>query len=118
MKTSFKAKIENLPEKPGIYFFKDTRNTISYIGKARSLKDRVKSYFQTSTDAKVSNIRSETADVEYILTDSEREAAFLENNFIQQYQPKFNLKLKDDKSFPYLKITVPEKYPRISLTRR
>lgn len=118
MKTSLKAKIENLPEKPGIYFFKDTRNTIIYIGKARSLKDRVKSYFQTSMDAKVSNIRSETADVEYILTDSEREAAFLENNFIQQYQPKFNLKLKDDKSFPYLKITVPEKYPRISLTRR
>lgn len=118
MKKAFKIKIENLPEKPGIYFFKDAQNNIIYIGKARSLKDRVKSYFQATSDSKVHNIISETADLDYVLTDSEREASFLENNFIQQHQPKFNLRLKDDKSFPYLKITAQEKYPGIYLTRR
>ena len=118
MKKTLKTKIENLPEKPGIYFFKDTQNNIIYIGKARSLKDRVKSYFQATPDSKVHNIITETADLDYVLTGSEREASFLENNFIQQYQPKFNLRLKDDKSFPYLKITVQEKYPGIYLTRR
>ncbi len=118
MAKSLKAKIENLPEKPGIYFFKDSQNNVIYIGKARSLKDRVKSYFQATSDSKVRNILSETADLEFILTDSEREATFLENNFIRQYQPKFNLKLKDDKSFPYLKLTLHEKFPGIYLTRR
>ena len=118
MKKALKTKIESLPEKPGIYFFKDAQNNIIYIGKARSLKDRVKSYFQATPDSKVHNIISETIDIEYVLTGSEREASFLENNFIQQYQPKFNLRLKDDKSFPYLKITVQEKYPGIYLTRR
>ena len=118
MKKALKTKIDNLPEKPGIYFFKDAQSNIIYIGKARSLKDRVKSYFQVTSDSKVLNIISETADLDYVLTDSEREASFLENNFIQQHQPKFNLRLKDDKSFPYLKITVQEKYPGIYLTRR
>lgn len=118
MANALKAKIENLPEKPGIYFFKDSQNNIIYIGKARSLRDRVKSYFQTTSDLKVKSILSETADLEYILTDSEREAAFLENNFIRRYQPKFNLRLKDDKSFPYLKLTLQEKFPGIYLTRR
>lgn len=113
-----KAKIKNLPEKPGIYFFKDSQNNVIYIGKARSLKDRIKSYFQTTTDSKVKNILAETSDLEYILTDSEKEASFLENNFIRHYQPKFNLRLKDDKSFPYLKLTLQEKYPGIYLTRR
>jgi excinuclease ABC subunit C len=118
MAKSLKEKVEALPQKPGIYFFKDAENTIVYIGKARSLKDRVKSYFQATSDSKVHNIIRETADMEYVLTDSEREASFLENNFIQQYQPKFNLRLKDDKSYPYLKITIAEKYPGIYLTRK
>lgn len=118
MEDSLKAKIENLPEKPGIYFFKDDQDKVIYIGKARSLRNRVKSYFQTTSDSKVKNILVETADLEFILTDSEREAAFLENNLIRQYQPKFNLRLKDDKSFPYLKLTLQEKFPGIYLTRR
>jgi excinuclease ABC subunit C len=118
MRKALKTKLENLPEKPGIYFFKDAQNNIIYIGKARSLKDRVKSYFQSTSDSKVRNIISETSDLDYVLTGSEREASFLENNFIQQHQPKFNLRLKDDKSFPYLKITAQEKYPGIYLTRR
>lgn len=118
MEDSLKTKIENLPEKPGIYFFKDHENNVIYIGKARSLKDRVKSYYQATSDSKVKNILSETADLEFILTGSEKEAAFLENNFVRQYQPKFNLRLKDDKSFPYLKLTLKEKYPGIYLTRK
>jgi excinuclease ABC subunit C len=117
-KKSLKAKINAFPEKPGIYFFKDRNQDVIYIGKARSLRDRVKSYFIPMTDYKVNNILNETKDIEYILTGSEKEAAFLENNFIQQYQPKFNLRLKDDKSFPYLKLTLKDRFPGVYLTRR
>lgn len=113
-----RRKAAALPKKPGIYFFKDGAGGVVYIGKARQLRDRVKSYFLTSDDPKVRNILAETADIDYILTDSEREAAFLENNFVQQYQPKFNLRLKDDKSFPYLKLTVQEPFPRIAFSRK
>ena len=112
-----KAKAQTLPKKPGIYFFKDKNSTIIYIGKARFLRDRVKSYFLPTSDPKVENIMSETTDFDFILTDSEREAVFLENNFIRQSQPKFNINLKDDKSFPFLKLTVQLKFPGIELTR-
>ena len=118
MKDSLKDKIDTFPKKPGIYFFKDKRNAIIYIGKARSLRDRVKSYFVLNTDAKVNNLLEETRDVTYVLTGSEKEAVFLENNFIQQYQPKFNQRLKDDKSYPYLKLDLPDRFPGIYLTRR
>jgi excinuclease ABC subunit C len=113
-----KQRLAELPDKAGIYFFKNAGGEIIYIGKARSLKDRVRTYFLAPADFKVANIRAETADIDFILTGSEKEAAFLENNFIQRYQPKFNLRLKDDKSFPYLKLTVGEKYPGVSLTRK
>jgi excinuclease ABC subunit C len=109
---------EDLPAKPGIYFFRNSENDVIYIGKARSLKDRVRSYFGSTKDSKVHNILSETADIDYIFTDSEREARFLENNFIQQYQPKFNIRLKDDKAFPFLKVTLQDRFPGIFLTRR
>ncbi len=115
---ALKRKAGLFPEKPGIYFFKDGRGLVVYIGKARSLRDRVRSYFQPSDDPKVRNILAETADIEYILTGSEREAAFLENNFVRQHQPKFNLRLKDDKNFPFIKITVQEEYPGVYLSRR
>ncbi len=118
MKLSLKRKIESLPEKPGIYFFKNREKEVIYIGKARSLKERVKTYFQQSPDPKVHNIISETADIDFILTGSEKEASFLENNFIQQHQPKFNLRLKDDKSFPFLRLTSQEKYPGIYFSRK
>lgn len=117
-KHRLKNQADALPDKPGIYFFVGGGKEILYIGKARSLKDRVHTYFLPTTDAKVLNILSEARHIDYILTESEREAAFLENNFIQQYQPKFNERLKDDKSFPYLKITADEDYPAITLTRR
>jgi transposase len=113
-----KAKAADLPEKPGIYFFKNAAGDVVYIGKARDLHDRVKSYFQPTDDIKVRSILSEAADIDYILTGSEREAAFLENNFVQQLQPKFNLRLKDDKSFPYLKLTVKDAFPAVMFSRK
>jgi excinuclease ABC subunit C len=113
-----KEMARSLPEKPGIYFFLGSQKQVLYIGKARSLSDRVKSYFLPTSDPKVLNILAEALDIDYILTDTEREASFLENNFIQQYQPKFNERLKDDKSYPYIKLTVQEPYPGIYFTRR
>lgn len=113
-----KPAVDALPDKPGIYFFKNEAGEILYIGKARSLASRVKSYFLPTDDPKVRNILAETTRLDYLLTGSEREAAFLENNFIQQAQPKFNLRLKDDKSFPYLRLTVRENSPGIFLTRK
>jgi len=118
MDEKLKQRLAGLPDKPGIYFFKNPGGEIVYIGKARSLKDRVRSYFAAPADLKVANIRAETADIDFILTGSEKEAAFLENNFVQRYQPKFNLRLKDDKSFPYLKLTVGERFPGVLLTRK
>ena len=112
-----KKKAEKLPRKPGIYFFKSREDTTLYIGKARSLKNRVKSYFAPTSDIRIKNLLSETEDIDFILTDSEREASFLENNFVREHQPKYNLRLKDDKSFPYLKITTQERFPGIYLTR-
>ena len=113
-----KRRASELPAKPGIYFFKNAAGEVVYIGKARSLRDRVRSYFLANPDFKVRNILRETTDIDFILTGSEREAAFLENNYVQQYQPRFNLRLKDDKSFPYLKITAGEPYPGIYFSRR
>jgi excinuclease ABC subunit C len=118
MEAKLKQRLAELPDKAGIYFFKNAGGEIVYIGKARSLRDRVRTYFLAPADLKVANIRAETEDIDFILTGSEKEAAFLENNFVQRYQPKFNLRLKDDKSFPYLKLTVGEKFPCVALTRK
>jgi len=118
MSENLRKKIEAFPRKPGIYFFKNKDGEVIYIGKAHSLLDRVRSYFQPTSDLKITNILAETNDIDFILTGSAREAAFLENNFVRRYQPKFNLRLKDDKSFPYLKLTVQERYPAVNFTRR
>ncbi len=118
MSENLRKKIEGFPRKPGIYFFKNRDGEVIYIGKAHSLLDRVRSYFQPTSDLKITNILAETDDIDFILTGSAREAAFLENNFVRRYQPKFNLRLKDDKSFPYLKLTVQERYPAVNFTRR
>jgi excinuclease ABC subunit C len=115
---ALKARAAELPDKPGIYFFKNASGEVVYIGKARSLRDRVRSYFLSNPDVKVRNILHETTDIDFILTGSEKEAAFLENNYVQQHQPRFNLRLKDDKSFPYLKLTVGETWPGIYFSRR
>lgn len=118
MTSALRKKVAGFPEKPGIYFFRGAEGKVLYIGKARSLRDRVRSYFLPGPDVKVRNILGETSDIDYILTGSEKEAAFLENNYIQQYQPKFNLRLKDDRSFPYLKLTLREEFPRIAMSRK
>jgi excinuclease ABC subunit C len=117
-RATLKARAAALPERPGIYFFKGAAGEIVYIGRARSLRDRVRTYFLPRPDIKVRQILAATADIDYILTGSEREAAFLENNYVQECQPRFNLRLKDDKSFPYLKLSLRDRFPGISFSRR
>ncbi len=113
-------KINHLPAEPGVYIYKNSEGKVIYVGKARSLRHRVRSYFQESRplDPKTQYLVSEVADLEYIVTDSEVEALILESTLVKKNQPRFNVNLKDDKSFPYLKLTVNEPYPRIFITRR
>ncbi len=113
-------KIDNLPTSPGVYLYRNAEGKLIYVGKARSLRQRVRSYFQESRplDPKTSRLVSEVADLEYIVTDSEVEALILESTLVKKNQPRYNVNLKDDKSFPYLKLTVNEPYPRIFITRR
>jgi len=113
-------KLDNLPVEPGVYLYRDTAGKIIYIGKARSLRSRVRSYFQESRplDPKTERLVEEAADLEFIITDSEVEALILESTLVKKHQPRYNVNLKDDKSFPYLKLTVNEPYPRIFITRR
>jgi excinuclease ABC subunit C len=109
-----------LPETPGVYLFKDAGDTVLYVGKARNLRSRVRSYFLESrwVDAKTGSLAREIADLETILVGNEREALALEHNLIKQYRPKFNVVLRDDKTYPYIKFTAAEKYPRVYFTRR
>jgi excinuclease ABC subunit C len=109
-----------LPESPGVYLFKDAGGMILYVGKARNLRSRVRSYFLESrwADAKTGSLAREIADLETILVGNEREALALEHNLIKQYRPKFNVVLRDDKTYPYIKFTAGEKYPRVYFTRR
>jgi excinuclease ABC subunit C len=113
-------KAANLPAEPGVYLFKDALGKILYVGKSASLRSRVKSYFLESRwlDAKTGSLVREIADVDYIIVDNEREALALENSLIKQYKPKFNILLRDDKTYPYIRYTAFEKYPRVYVTRR
>jgi excinuclease ABC subunit C len=113
-------KIDNMPAEPGVYIYKNAAGRIIYVGKARSLRQRVRSYFQDSRplDPKTQRLISEAADLEYIVTDNEVEALILESTLVKKNQPRYNVNLKDDKSFPYLKLAVNEPYPRIFITRR
>jgi excinuclease ABC subunit C len=115
-----REKAAALPESPGVYLFKDAGGRVVYVGKARSLRSRVRSYFLESrwVDAKTGSLAREIADLETIVVENEREALALENNLIKQYKPKFNVMLRDDKSYPYIKLTLYEKYPRVYFTRR
>jgi excinuclease ABC subunit C len=115
-----REKAAALPESPGVYLFKDASGKVVYVGKARSLRNRVRSYFLESrwVDAKTGSLAREIADLETILVENEREALALENNLIKQYKPKFNIMLRDDKTYPYIKLTLYEKYPRVYFTRR
>jgi excinuclease ABC subunit C len=115
-----KEKAGLLPEKAGVYLFRDAAEQVIYVGKARLLRNRVRSYFLESRwmDAKTGSLAREIADVETIVVDNEREALALENQLIKRYKPKFNVMLRDDKTYPYIKFTAAEKYPRVYFTRR
>ncbi len=112
--------LKKLPDKPGVYLMHDKNDTIIYVGKAINLKNRVRQYFQTSRtrSSKIEKMVSKIAYFEYIITDSELEALVLENNLIKEHRPRYNTMLKDDKSYPFIKITVGEAYPRILFSRQ
>ena len=114
-----REKAGQLPLAPGVYLYKDAGGKVIYVGKAKSLRLRVRSYFSEDklADAKTGGLLSEARDIEYILVDNEKEALALENNLIKQYKPRFNILLRDDKTYPYIKLTH-EKYPRVYVTRR
>ncbi|MDD2970259.1 MAG: excinuclease ABC subunit UvrC [Lachnospiraceae bacterium] len=113
------SELKKLPDKPGVYIMHDSYDAIIYVGKAIVLKNRVKSYFRKSTKktAKIEKMVSQISRFEYIVTDSELEALVLENNLIKEYSPKYNTMLKDDKTYPYIKVTTGEPYPRILFSR-
>jgi excinuclease ABC subunit C len=116
---ALREKVAQLPFGPGVYLYKDAGGRVIYVGKAKSLRLRVRSYFSDDklADVKTGTLISEAADVDYILVDNEKEALALENNLIKQYKPRFNILLRDDKTYPYIKLTS-EKYPRVYVTRR
>ncbi|MGA8581491.1 MAG: excinuclease ABC subunit UvrC, partial [Bryobacteraceae bacterium] len=112
-------KAAQLPLAPGVYLYKDGGGRVIYVGKAKVLRHRVRSYFSEDKlgDAKTGSLIAEARDIDYILVDNEKEALALENNLIKQYQPRFNVLLRDDKTYPYVKLTS-ERYPRVYVTRR
>ncbi|HOH09318.1 MAG TPA: GIY-YIG nuclease family protein, partial [bacterium] len=112
-------KLDLLAKKPGVYLFKNRRGEVIYVGKAKVLRNRVRSYFQEHRplDAKTAKLVSHIADFETIITDSEVEALILESNLVKEYKPRYNINLKDDKSFPYIRVTN-ETFPRIFPTRK
>ncbi len=125
MTPQLQATLKRLPDRPGVYLLKDERGDVIYVGKAQSLRNRVRSYWQKQATpramADVHRIREvigRVADVEYTLTDSVSEALLLEANLIKRYRPRFNVRLKDDKSYPYIKVTLADDFPRIERTRK
>ncbi|KZZ85905.1 excinuclease ABC subunit UvrC [Bacillus sp. SJS] len=117
MRDKIREKLALLPDQPGCYLMKDRQGTIIYVGKAKVIKNRVRSYFSGSHDGKTQRLVNEIEDFEYIVTSSNIEALILEMNLIKKYDPKYNVMLKDDKSFPFIKITG-ERHPRLIVTRK
>ncbi|MFL5770436.1 MAG: excinuclease ABC subunit UvrC [Chloroflexota bacterium] len=123
MTPELQATLKNLPDRPGVYLMRDGRGEVVYVGKAQSLRNRVRSYWQKQAIApleghRIRNVVDRIADVEYTITDSVSEALLLEANLIKRYRPRFNVRLKDDKSYPYIKITLADDFPRIERTRK
>ena len=122
MTPELEATLKRLPDRPGVYLMKDARGTVIYVGKAQSLRSRVRSYWQNQTGGGESQlIRSvidKIADLEYTMTDSVSEALLLEINLVKRYRPRYNVRLKDDKSYPFIKITLAEDFPRVERTRK
>ena len=113
-------RLQATPERPGVYLMKDPRGTVLYVGKASSLRNRLRTYFGSSANqpSKIRRMMGHLHDFEYIVTDSEAEALILENTLIKRYKPRYNARLKDDKTYPYLKIDLTEDFPRVYITRR
>jgi len=119
MAARLEEQLKQLPAKPGVYLFRDAKGDVLYIGKAKTLRPRVRSYFQSSPDsrAQIQQLPSRVADIEVIVTGSEVEALHLEQNLVKRHRPPFNVRLRDDKSFPYIAVTVEDEYPRVMFTR-
>src|SRR3954463_16142773 len=113
-------KIRTLPTGPGVYMYKNAEGEVIYVGKAKNLRARVRSYLleAASHDAKTGSLMREAIDVEYIVVENEREALALENNLIKQKKPRFNILLRDDKTYPYIKLTLGDRFPKVFVTRR
>src|SRR5690349_2638813 len=113
-------KIRTLPTEPGVYLYKNAEGEVIYVGKAKSLRARVRSYLleASQSDAKTGSLMREAVDVEYIVVANEHEALALENNLIKAKKPRFNILLRDDKTYPYIKLTLGERFPRVFVTRR
>jgi excinuclease ABC subunit C len=114
------AKIRSIPTEPGVYLYKNAEGEVIYVGKAKNLRSRVSSYFHLgrSEDAKTGTLVREAVDVDYIVVANNKEALALENHLIKQKKPRFNILLRDDKTYPYIKLTLSERYPRVYVTRR
>jgi len=117
---ALQRKLDTLPDAPGVYLWKDAQGNVLYVGKAKRLKSRVRSYFSSDYAASIKNIylQRHIADVETIVVNSEAQSLLLENNLIKEYQPRFNVRLKDDKSYPSIAVTLGEPFPRVLVTRR
>ena len=122
MTPELEATLKRLPDKPGVYLMKDARGTVLYVGKAQSLRNRVRSYWQKQAIGPegqlIRSVIDRIADIDYTLTDSVSEALLLEINLVKRYRPRYNVRLKDDKSYPFIKITLAEDFPRIERTRK
>src|SRR6201996_3228405 len=113
-------KIRTLPTQPGVYLYKNAEGEVIYVGKAKNLRSRVRSYLLAASqaNAKTGNLMREAVDVDYILVANEMEALALENNLIKQRKPRFNILLRDDKTYPYVKLTLGDRFPKVFVTRR
>src|SRR5262249_52782539 len=114
-----REKAAQLPLLPGVYLYKDAHGSVIYVAKNKNVRARGRNYFMDNSlaDAKTGTLIAEARDIEYILVDNNKEALALENNLIKQWKPRFNILLRDDKTYPYIKLTA-EKYPRVYVTRR
>src|SRR5437588_1667977 len=119
MSNQVEEQLKGLPAKPGVYLFRDEKGQVLYIGKAKSLRPRVRSYCQQSSDTRstIRQLPERVVDVEVIVTGTEVEALHLEQNLVKRHRPPFNVRLRDDKSFPYIAVTVEDEYPRVMFTR-
>ena len=119
MSKRLEDQLKALPAKPGVYLFRGERGELLYVGKAKSLRSRVRSYFQAGADTRstIAQLPERVEDIEVIVTDTEVEALHLEQNLVKRHRPPFNVRLRDDKSFPYIAVTVEDDYPRVMFTR-